>query len=158
MSDADIERIAQLLVLRQQTLATAESCTGGLLGHRLTAIPGSSGFYVGGVIAYANETKSTLLGVSAEELAIHGAVSEPVAAQMARGVMQALSSDYGIGITGIAGPDGGSPEKPVGLVYIGLADASQCIVKRIVFEGDRNAVKIAASDAALVWLVSILGG
>lgn len=150
--------VAALLTARKQTLATAESCTGGLVGHRLTNISGSSAFYRGGVIAYDNAVKQQFLGVHAETLARHGAVSEPVAREMAQGIRNALKTDYSISITGIAGPTGGSAEKPVGLVYIGLADTSQCIVLRCVFDGDRHAVKTAASDKALAWLADVLGG
>ncbi|MDA1043757.1 MAG: CinA family protein [Verrucomicrobia bacterium] len=158
MTESDLERIASILSHRKQTLATAESCTGGLVGHLLTTLPGSSHVYLGGIIAYANNVKVKFLGVTPDQLAMHGAVSAEVAEQMARGIRTALSADYGCAITGIAGPDGGSPEKPVGLVYIGLADGSQCIVNKFVFEGDRHAVKTAASDAALAGLVKLLGG
>ncbi|MBP0005638.1 MAG: competence/damage-inducible protein A [Cyanobacteria bacterium SBC] len=113
--------VGQLLQTRGQTLAVAESCTGGSLGKALTDIPGSSTYFWGGVIAYENRIKERLLEVSADDLAAHGAVSHPVAKQMAAGVRERFGTDWGIGITGIAGPGGGTPEKPVGLVYIGLA-------------------------------------
>jgi len=131
------------------TLATAESCTGGLIGHRVTSVSGSSAYYVGGVIAYANAVKVRELGVDPTVLEREGAVSEPVARQMAAGVRRRFEADIGIGVTGIAGPDGGTAEKPVGLVYIGLAGPEGATVERFVFDGDRAAVKTAGSEAAL---------
>ncbi|MEN9226157.1 MAG: competence/damage-inducible protein A [Thermostichus sp. HHBFW_bins_43] len=114
--------VGELLLKRGQTLAVAESCTGGLLGQLLTGIPGSSGYFLGGVVAYDNRIKERLLGVAPVTLEQHGAVSEPVAAQMALGAKQTLGSDWALSITGIAGPEGGTATKPVGLVYLGLAD------------------------------------
>jgi nicotinamide-nucleotide amidase len=113
--------VGQLLTTKDQTLAVAESCTGGVLGAMLTDIPGSSAYFRGGVLAYANEVKTALLNVDSQVIVTQGAVSEQVATQMAQGVRTQLGTDWGIGITGIAGPDGGTPAKPVGLVYIGLA-------------------------------------
>ena len=113
--------VGNLLRDRSQTLAVAESCTGGGLGALLTDIPGSSDYFLGGVIAYANEVKRSLLQVKGEDLAQFGAVSHPVAQQMAIGVKKALATDWGLSITGIAGPGGGTAEKPVGLVYLGIA-------------------------------------
>lgn len=113
--------VGDALLDRGQTLAVAESCTGGGLGALVTAVPGSSAYFLGGAIAYANAVKIDFLGVDPETLTLHGAVSAPVAEQMALGIQKALQADWGLAITGIAGPDGGSPEKPVGLVYIGLA-------------------------------------
>ncbi|MEN9230681.1 MAG: competence/damage-inducible protein A [Thermostichus sp. DG02_5_bins_236] len=114
--------VGDLLLKRGQTLAVAESCTGGLLGQLLTGIPGSSRYFLGGMIAYDNRIKTQLLGVKPETLQQHGAVSEPVVAQMALGCQRALAADWALSITGIAGPDGGTATKPVGLVYLGLAD------------------------------------
>ena len=114
--------VGKLLKDRGETLSVAESCTGGGLGAMLTEIPGSSDYFLGGIIAYANEVKSKFLGVSTEELNEYGAVSEVVAQQMALGVKKQLGTSWGIGITGIAGPGGGSEEKPVGLVYVGIAN------------------------------------
>lgn len=112
--------VGELLVAAGKTLAVAESCTGGLLGAMLTETPGSSRYFLGGIISYANDVKHRVVGVPDEMLARHGAVSAPVAEAMARGVAQLLRADYALSITGIAGPDGGTTEKPVGLVYIGL--------------------------------------
>ncbi|MGB5631489.1 MAG: competence/damage-inducible protein A [Waterburya sp.] len=113
--------VGKLLSNKEQTLSVAESCTGGGLGSMLTEVPGSSSYFLGGVIAYANQVKNTLLNVNHQDLEKYGAVSKIVASQMALGVKQRLHTDWGIGITGIAGPDGNSEKKPVGLVYIGLA-------------------------------------
>ena len=129
-------------------LAVAESCTGGLLGHLITSIPGSSRYFLGGVIAYANEVKTSLLGIRPSVLAAEGAVSEAVASGMAVGICDRLGASCGLGITGVAGPGGGSSEKPVGLVYIAMANNGGVRVERFVFKGDRDGVKTAAARAA----------
>lgn len=113
--------VGELLRLRGWQLATAKSCTGGLVGHRLTNVPGSSDYYLGGVIAYANEAKVHLLGVSLETLETCGAVSRETVLEMASGVRQLLSADIGLSVSGIAGPGGGTSEKPLGLTWIGLS-------------------------------------
>jgi nicotinamide-nucleotide amidase len=120
--------VADLLIQNNQTLAIAESCTGGWLGQMLTSVPGSSSFFLGGVISYSNQLKMQMLGVSAQDLENHGAVSEAVAIQMALGVKQLTGSDWGISITGVAGPGGGTLEKPVGLVYIAIAAIDGSVV------------------------------
>jgi competence/damage-inducible protein CinA-like protein len=130
-------------------LAVAESCTGGLLGARLTAIPGSSRVFVGGVVAYDNDVKLGFLGVSADTLARRGAVSEEVAREMASGVARAFGAQAAIAITGIAGPDGGTPEKPVGLVWVALRWRDGERVFRFVFPGDREDVRARAAQWAL---------
>jgi nicotinamide-nucleotide amidase len=129
--------VGQLLTDRQATLAVAESCTGGGLGAMLTATGGSSAYFQGGVISYANAVKTNLLGVNAADLAQHGAVSAVVAAQMAQGVRDCLGTTWGLSITGVAGPDGGTPEKPVGCVYIGLAGPNGVSTQHYQF-GDRG--------------------
>ena len=130
-------------------IAVAESCTGGLLGARLTAVPGSSAVVLGGVIAYSNAVKTALLGVPAEMIEEHGAVSEPVAVAMAHGARVGIGADIGIGITGVAGPDGGTPEKPVGLVWIAadIAGTVQARGPRLV--GDRAEIRYRSTQAAL---------
>jgi len=147
---------ARRLKAMAATVATAESCTGGGLGWRLTARPGSSAYFLGGVIAYDNAVKVRVLGVRPSTLARHGAVSSPVAAEMALGVRRRLGSGYGVGVTGVAGPDGGTARKPVGLVFIGVADASGCCVKQFRFCGGRAAVRRAAVGAALSMLADRL--
>ena len=129
-------------------LAVAESCTGGLLGERLTNIPGSSEVFLGGVIAYHNDLKRNLLGVRAEDIDRHGAVSEEVAVQMAAGVREKLGADVGVSVTGIAGPGGGTPEKPVGLVWIAV-NASEVKARRFHVGGDRAEIRQRAAQAAL---------
>lgn len=145
-----LERITgELLRGRKTTLATAESCTGGLIGHRLTGVAGSSDYFRGGVIAYANEIKVVQLGVSAASLAQSGAVSEEVARQMAEGVRRALGAEIGLSTTGIAGPSGGSAEKPVGLVFMAVADARGTVAREYRTSGGRDYIKTVAAQAAL---------
>jgi nicotinamide-nucleotide amidase len=141
------EHLAGLLVAQRKTLAVAESCTGGLAAELLTRVPGSSRFFVGGVVAYANDVKTSLLGVPGELLARHGAVSAEVAGAMAEGVRQRLGADLGLAFTGIAGPDGGSEQKPVGLVHWALAAASGTETRDRVFTGDRQAIRRRATFA-----------
>jgi PncC family amidohydrolase len=150
MADQPLEAyVGALLRQRGMTLATAESCTGGLLGHRLTNVPGSSDYYLGGVIVYADAAKVTLLGVDRNVLAREGAVSEAVARQMALGVCRRLHADLGVGITGIAGPAGGTAGKPVGLVYIALAAAGVVRCERHVWPHDREGNKAVSVQRAL---------
>lgn len=130
------------------TLAVAESCTGGMLGERLTNIPGSSDVFLGGVIAYHNDVKKELLGVTADTLEKHGAVSEQVALQMAAGIRETTGADVGISVTGIAGPGGGTPEKPVGLIWVAV-HASDAKARRFHVGGDRAEIRQRAAQAAL---------
>lgn len=151
------ERAVGLLLSRSgKTLAVAESCTGGLLGHRVTSASGSSTYFRGGIIAYANEVKIRELGVDPDVLDTEGAVSEPVARQMAEGVRTRFRTDFGIGITGIAGPRGETPGKPVGLVFVAIAAPAGQRVRRFRFEGDRETVKRESADAALAMLMEDL--
>lgn len=147
------EQLLQLCVSKHLTVATAESCTGGLLADRITNIAGSSDYYLGGVVSYAYSAKETLLGVDHDLLLREGAVNKEVACQMASGIRQRLGADVGIGITGIAGPGGGSPEKPVGLVWIGMADATDAIAERFVWGSDRVGNKQKSVEAALRMLI-----
>ncbi|MGB9607970.1 MAG: competence/damage-inducible protein A [bacterium] len=143
------EVVGRMLRERGLTLAVAESCTGGLLGYRITKISGSSDYFLGGVISYANEVKRDVLMVNEEDLRRYGAVSEQVARQMAEGARRVIKADLGVGITGIAGPTGGTPEKPVGLVYIALATPKETICQRNIFPGDREMVRWRSSQTAL---------
>ena len=144
-----LDQLAAALLARKQTLATAESCTGGLVGAALTNLPGSSAWYRGGVVAYANELKISLLGVPAETLAAHGAVSLETARAMAQGARAAAAADFAVAITGIAGPAGGTPEKPVGLVFIGVAAPHGTATFKHHFSGSRAEIRQAATEAAL---------
>jgi nicotinamide-nucleotide amidase len=142
--------VGALLRARGATVATAESCTGGLVAARLTAVPGSSDYVLGGVVAYANAAKSELLGVAPEVLREHGAVSEPVARALAAGARARLGADWGIGVTGVAGPGGGSDEKPVGTVHHAVAGPGGVVVHRLArFPGDRERVRWQASQLGL---------
>jgi PncC family amidohydrolase len=149
------EEIIRLLSERRQTLAVAESCTGGLIGHMLTEVPGSSEAFLGGVIVYANAIKEKV-GVPAEVLKEHGAVSVQTAEALAIGIRRWARSDIGIAVTGIAGPGGATPGKPVGLVYVGCADTSRLEVEQHHFTGVRSEIKRAAAGAALELLKSVL--
>jgi nicotinamide-nucleotide amidase len=131
------------------TLAVAESCTGGLIAERLTEVPGSSVYFVEGIVAYANEAKTRRLGVDAELISRHGAVSAEVAEAMAEGVRLRADTDFGLSVTGIAGPGGGSDEKPVGLVYVALADDAHTEHRKLILPGDRHLIRWRASQAAL---------
>lgn len=142
-----------ILIQKRLTLATAESCTGGLLAGRVTDVPGSSAYFLGGMVSYSNEAKETLLGVRHETLLTHGAVSEKVAKEMARGARERLGADVGISVTGIAGPTGGTSEKPVGLVWIGLSDVTGEYARRYLWEQDREGNRKLSVEAALRWLV-----
>ena len=144
--------VGRLLTTRKQTLALAESCTGGLVTHRLTNVPGSSDYFVAGVIAYAYEAKVAALGVTWDTLNQFGAVSEETARAMARGVREKFSTTIGVAITGIAGPGGGMPGKPVGLTYIALVSDSAEIVERHVWTGNRIENKEQSAQAALTLL------
>jgi len=143
-----------ILKEKNVTVATAESCTGGMIGAALTAIPGISEFYGYGVVTYANEAKEQLIGVKHETLEEFGAVSDKTACEMAAGVLKLAKSDYGIAVTGIAGPGGGSAEKPVGLVYIGFADKNgKCTAYKNIFDGDRESVREQTVCTALKILI-----
>ena len=146
----------KLLLERGLRLATAESCTGGLVGHLLTNVPGSSAYYLGSIIAYSNEMKVSLLNVSWETLDHFGAVSGEVAQEMALGVRRAMEADIGLSVTGIAGPGGATPEKPVGTTWIGLSTANVNQVRHYLWRGDRLENKEQSARAALQQLVDFL--
>jgi PncC family amidohydrolase len=148
--------VGELLSSHGLWLAVAESCTGGLIGHLLTNVAGSSRYYMGSVTAYANEAKVRLLGVSRETLEKYGAVSSETVIEMARGVRITLAADIGISVSGIAGPGGGTPEKPVGTVWVGLSTPFQEYSRHYIWSGDRLAVKERSAQAALNLLVEYL--
>jgi competence/damage-inducible protein CinA-like protein len=150
--------VGRMLLERRLTLAVAEACTGGLLGHRLTNVPGSSAYFERGVMAYSNRAKEDLLGMPESLLSAHGAVSAPCAEAMARGVATLAGSPCGLAVTGISGPDGGTPAKPVGTVFVGLALKGEALARRFSFSGDRAQVKWQAAQAALEVLRRSLSG
>ena len=150
------KRGGALLANRGLTLVTAESCTGGLLAHHITNVSGSSAYYLGGIVAYANKVKEESLGVRHETLLVHGAVSEEAAREMASGARQRMGADVALSITGIAGPTGGTPEKPVGLVYVALSAPDVETCRRHVWQGDRLANKQQSAEAALELLLAYL--
>jgi nicotinamide-nucleotide amidase len=143
------EVVGLKLSVGRYTLAVAESCTGGLIAQRLTEVPGSSKYFVEGIVAYSNDAKKRTLGVKPRLLLEHGAVSAAVAEAMAEGVRKRAGTDFGLSVTGIAGPDGGSEEKPVGLVYIALSDEVQTEHRKLQIPGDRHLIRWRASQAAL---------
>jgi PncC family amidohydrolase len=147
------ERVKTVFTAKHLTIATAESCTGGLLAGRITEVSGSSAYFIGGVVSYSYAAKEALLGVEHETLLAEGAVSEAVARQMARGARARLRADVAVSITGVAGPTGGTAEKPVGLTWIGLSDSSGERAVRFVWEGDRAANRTQSVEAALRMLI-----
>jgi len=151
-----VEELSSVLDERGLRLAVAESCTGGGLAQAITRRPGVSSYFLGGVVSYANEVKEQLLGVPSDVLDTVGAVSEPTARAMAEGVRKLLGTDLGVGITGIAGPGGATPDKPVGLVYIAAASPDRTLVRRDVWPGDRDAVRASSVRAALGLCLEIL--
>ena len=142
-----------LAALKGKTLATAESCTGGMIGAALTAVPGASKVYKGGIISYWSEVKQALLGVDPEDLKNLGPVSAQVAGSMADGARKALHTDYGISVTGLAGPDGDEFGKPVGTVFVGLSTRSKTVARQFRFYGDREDVRSQAARAALEFIL-----
>ncbi|MFN0088076.1 MAG: competence/damage-inducible protein A [Blastocatellia bacterium] len=149
-SDQTLEEVVgELLQWRGYTVSTAESCTGGLVAGRITEVPGSSAYFPEGVVTYSNEAKTALLGVPKEMIEEHGAVSEPVARAMAEGIRRRAGTTFGLSVTGIAGPGGGTEEKPVGLVYLALADDTETAARRLVFPGDRQFIRMLTVNAAL---------
>jgi len=146
------EEILKKFTQQGQTLAIAESCTGGLIGDRLTNMAGASAFFLLGIIAYDNAAKTKILGIPSAFFKKHGAVSRAVASAMAQGVRKILKTDYGLSVTGIAGPGGGSKSKPIGLVFISVSTKQKTIVKKFLFKGTRLAIKNEAAQAALKML------
>ena len=151
------ERIQGACIERGLTLATAESCTGGLIGHVLTEIPGSSDYYVGGIVSYSDGLKRSELGVDAATLERHGAVSAQTCVAMAEGARRRYGASLAVAVTGIAGPAGGSAAKPVGLTYVGVADDGGHDVRRHTWTGGRHANKQLSAEAALLLVLERLG-
>ena len=151
-----LHKVSSLLKEKGLTVATAESCTGGLVAHTLTNVSGSSEYFDRGVVSYSNRAKMELLGVPSQVLEKHGAVSEETAKAMAEGVRLRSGVDVGVSTTGIAGPTGGTKDKPVGLVYIGVSTRDETVVKKFLFKGDRLSNKESACEAALKMLFELL--
>jgi PncC family amidohydrolase len=158
MSIPPEQTLAPLLRARGLKLATAESCTGGLIADRITDIPGSSDYFVGGVVAYAYEAKVALLHVSWDTLRINGAVSRETVIEMARGVRTVLGADIGLSVSGIAGPGGGLPEKPVGTTWVGLSARDGDWARMFTWKGDRRSNKESSFSAALQFVLDYLDG
>jgi PncC family amidohydrolase len=158
-ADSRLEaQVGKLMKAKKWTIGAAESCTGGLIMHRLTNIAGSSDYVIGGVVAYSNQVKQNQLQVRQGTLIAYGAVSEQVAGEMATGLRALLHIDVAISVTGIAGPGGGTAEKPVGLTYIGVAGPNDVlVVRRHVWNGDREAIKAASAEAALALVLEVFG-
>ncbi|HET7030135.1 MAG TPA: CinA family protein [Candidatus Limnocylindrales bacterium] len=152
------ERLQAACIARRLTMSLAESCTGGLVAAAITDVAGSSSYFQGGVVSYADEAKRDVLGVDEALLQAHGAVSAQVARAMALGARDRFGTDLAASVTGIAGPDGGSPAKPVGLTYVGVADAAGADVRRFVWPGDRTANRLDSAVAALELLLERVAG
>ena len=151
-----LEELARLLLARGETLGAAESCTGGLISTLITSLPGSSGWFKGGVVSYANEIKSSLLGVPGELLAARGAVSEACALAMAAGAIKALGAEHSLAVTGIAGPGGGTATKPVGTVWLAWSVDGQTTAEHCLFAGNRTEIRTQAAVKALSGLLDML--
>ena len=158
LKDALEFKIGDLLRAQAQTLATAESCTGGLIADRITDIPGSSNYFVGGIVAYANSVKIHTLGVDSETIERCGAVSRETVLEMARGARAELQADIAVSVSGIAGPGGGQPGKPVGVTWIGLAAADGAWARVFTWDGDRVKNKGYSAEAALQMVLDYLEG
>lgn len=157
--DQNMEEVVGLLLLEKNlSISVAESCTGGLIGHRLTSVPGSSSYFHGGVVVYSNQSKVDLLRVDPRTLETHGAVSERTVEEMARGVKDRIKTDLGLAVTGIAGPDGGTRQKPVGAVHVGLAAREKTFSREYRFWGNRGQVKLNSSMMALDWVRRYVNG
>jgi PncC family amidohydrolase len=152
------EELNRRLSGSRKTIALAESCTGGLIACRVTDVPGASEYFEVGVVSYSNQAKEKFLGVPAEVVASHGAVSAETAREMAAGIRRVADSDVGLSVTGVAGPGGGSLEKPVGTVFIALAAEGTMIAKRHLFSGNRREIREQAAEAALRLLLGFLEG
>jgi PncC family amidohydrolase len=159
MVEMDLEiELGKVLKQKNLTIATAESCTGGLIANRITNIPGSSEYFDRGVVTYSNQSKIDILGVSAEIIDKFGAVSQETAKAMAESIKRIGKTDIGLAVTGIAGPSGGTPEKPVGLVYVGLAMVDSVKVFKFNFTGARLEIKRKTADEAIKAVINLLGG
>ena len=151
-------RVGNILQQKKLTLATAESCTGGLIAHLMTNIPGSSEYFLGGIVAYSYQAKADLLGVSWDTLNSTGAVSKETVLEMAIGAKEKMKADIVVSVSGIAGPGGGTPDKPVGTTWVGLATISHVEARHFIWDGDREENKKLSSEAALQFILDYLEG
>jgi len=155
--DQLVEQLSELLIKRDWMMATVESCTGGMISESITRVPGSSVWFERGFITYSNDAKQELVGVSSESLRDHGAVSSAVAREMAAGGIQSSRADLAVSVTGVAGPDGGSEEKPVGTVWIAWADRNGKVIDQgYLFSGDRQQVRLASAQSAFAGAIEFL--
>lgn len=157
-SRCDPVLLLEALRAKGRTMSAAESCTGGMIGSTITDIPGASDVFMGSAVTYSNDAKERVLGVSHDTLLAHGAVSEETAREMALGAIRAYRSDYSVAVTGIAGPGGATDTKPVGLVYIAVADGPRTVVARNIFKGDRASVRFQTVSEALSMLKDMVEG
>ena len=157
-TQSEIEELISLLREKGCRMSAAESCTGGLIGSAITDVPGASDVFLGSAVTYSNESKERILGVRHDTLLKYGAVSEQTAREMALGSINAYGSDYSVAVTGIAGPGGATPEKPVGLVYIAAADGPRTVVCRNIFDGDRRTVREQTVEKAIELLKDMVRG
>lgn len=158
MHPSETERLVEVLKAHGKTMSAAESCTGGLIGASVTDIPDSSKVFLGSAVTYSNEIKESVLGVSRDSLIEHGAVSEQVAREMVIGAVRVFGSDYAVAVTGIAGPGGATETKPVGLVYIAVADGPRTVVTRNVFKGNRQEIRGSTVREACSLLIDMIEG
>ncbi len=158
MPRSEALQLIDVLRSKRIRMSAAESCTGGMIGCMMTSISGSSDVFLGSAVTYSNESKERILGVSHQTLLDHGAVSEETAREMAKGAIDVYGSDVSLAVTGIAGPGGATPEKPVGLVYIAVADGPRTVVTKNIFEGDRQAVRKQTAVEALKLLKELAEG
>lgn len=151
-----VKKLAQRLIASGKTIATAESCTGGNIAHNITLLAGSSQYFLGGIVSYANEVKMNVLGVHKEDLEKYGAVSQAVVESMATGACKAIGSDYSVATSGVAGPGGGSDEKPVGTVWMAVSDGKKTVSKLWNFDGNREEIIEKATKTAIFMLLEIV--
>lgn len=158
MPRSEAEQLIGLLKSKKLRMSAAESCTGGMIGCMMTSVPGSSDVFLGSAVTYSNDAKERILGVSHQTLMDHGAVSMETASEMAKGSIDAYESDVAVSVTGIAGPGGATPEKPVGLVYIAVADGPRVVVTKNLFQGDRQSIRNQTAVEAIKLLIELVEG
>lgn len=158
MPRSEAEQLIGLLKSKRLRMSAAESCTGGMIGCMMTSVPGSSDVFLGSAVTYSNNAKERILGVSHQTLMDHGAVSMETASEMAKGTIDAYESDVAVSVTGIAGPGGATPEKPVGLVYIAVADGPRVVVTKNLFQGDRQSIRNQTAVEAIKLLIELVEG